>query len=335
MARPSNVIRIEELSWVNDESRPPPFGGRTRELYDVLPLDGLGMNVTELEPGAVSGPLHDHLFEEECFYVLDGVLTVLERSADGRRRSYELRAGELVVYRPGTRLAHRSENRSDAPVRYFAVSDARHAGEVATYPDSGKTLLRAAGGIGVLAPRGADPRARVAAARERAATEPVTALGKGDRPAHVATLDAETRELGSGAARFFGTPLSGPAGATAVFVHRDRLPSGCHPSELHRHSADEEAVLVLSGALELRQVGERGEMERCTLEPFDLAHFGPGGVAHQLVNRGDVDAVYLVVGTARPWDVIDLPERGERYVRVLGERGALSPLPYWEGEGES
>jgi hypothetical protein len=41
-----------------------------------------------------------------------------------------------------------------------------------------------------------------------------------------------------------------------------------------------------------------------------------------------------VVGTAHPWDVIELPETNERFVRALDRRGTLASLPSWTGEGD-
>jgi uncharacterized cupin superfamily protein len=333
-----NVLRTSAIEWQGPAQAPPRgFDWKSKRLRDRIPLGDLGAVMEWIPPGARSAPLHDHLFEEEQFYVLAGTLTVHERLPDGARREYELRAGELVAYVAGTRIAHQFVNRSHAPATFFAISD-RHPGDICTYPDSDKTNLRSVRVTGSWSGRkpgetpGEEPSssARMAEARERRAREVVVGLGYDERPPYVASI-AEDREIGAGERRFFGAPLSREAGAKAVFVNRDRLPVGSSPSRLHRHVHNEELLYVLEGSLTLRQ--RDGDVEgTTTLEPGDLVHWAPRTVAHQIRNDGDHDAIYLVAGTDRPWDVIELPETDERFVAALGELGTLEPLDYWAGE---
>lgn len=340
MTDPENVVRAGAVEWVERSGPPTGFGGRVQALGRRLPLVSLGVSRVELPPGRSGCPLHEHRFEEECFYLLEGALTVDERTPDGTRRRYRLRPGELVAYPPGTGVAHRFTAAGGSPARFLALSD-RHEGDVCVYPDSDKVLLRDSGLLGVFHGRSPGaaatppepPERRFAAARARRDREPGTSLPDEARPGHVAGLDRSERELGEGERRFFGTPLSRAAGATVVYVNRDRLPPGSRPSDLHRHAFDEELLYVLSGRLRLRQVDDGGEVVTA-LGPGDLVHWAPGGVAHELRNDGADDAVYLAIGTDRPWDVIELPERGERYVAALGQVGTFTETGYWDGEGE-
>ena len=333
MSRPPNVVQTNELPWEEDGAE-APFGTLCRELHDRVRLEDLGLHLESVDPGRRTCPLHAHLLEEEVFYVLEGTLTVLERTADGRRYTYTIGPGELVAYAPGTHLAHGFENRSDQPVRFLAVSD-RRVGDVCTYPDSGKVLLRRTRQVGVWQDRPpgtaasppVDAATSIAAARARAATEPVVVLAENARPVHV--TGGVEHPIGQGEARFYGTPLSRPAGATAVFVNRDRLPPGSSPSPLHQHEANEEVLLLLSGELGLTQSGADDETR---LTPGDLVHWAPGGVAHRISNPGPEDAVYLMIGTDRRWDVTTFPTRGEHHVALLGEVGAVVPADYWDGE---
>jgi uncharacterized cupin superfamily protein len=326
-----NVVRTRDVPWAGPK-RPPPrgFDWETKWLRGRIPLVDLGVTLESVPPGAMSAPLHDHLFEEEHFYVLSGTLTVRERLPDGTRRELELRQGDLVAYVPGTRIAHQFVNRSSERAEFLAFSD-RHPGDICTYPDSGKTNVRSAG-IGIWSTRAPGTQAlsveaALAAARARREAEPYVATT--ERPPHIAR--GLERELGSGERRFFGAQLSREAGAKSVFLNRDRLPPGNIPSRLHRHAFNEEFLYVLEGALTLRQ--RDGDREETTeLGPGDLVHWAPNTVAHQIRNTGDRDAIYLTGGTDRPWDVIELPETNERFVAALDQHGTLEPLDYWAGE---
>jgi uncharacterized cupin superfamily protein len=338
MTLPANVVRTRELEWT-EQKDPAPFGGRSKKFAKRLPLVDLGFHVEELGPGLRSCPLHDHLFEEEQFYVISGTLTVTERTPDGGRREFELRAGELIAYPGGTRIAHSFSNRSGEPAQFLALSE-RHPGDICTYPDSGKTAFRSQmRGVGAwLADVGGELRAGpeaaaavLSTARARRDREPVRVLALEHRPAHVAPATLPEQRLGRHPAAGFGTALSRAAGARAVFVNRERMTTAAPPSPLHRHRFNEQALLVLAGRLALRQRGDAGE-SRCDLEPGDLAHWPAKGAAHQLRNEGPEDAVILVFGTARPWNIVEFPERDELYSAALQEHGRLERLDYYAGE---
>ena len=331
MTLPSNVVRSSEMEWIVVPA-PAPFGGSVKE-FPALALRSLGFHLEQVGPGMRSCPLHDHTLEEEQFYLLEGMLTVSERSPEGQRSEFELHAGELIVYPAGTRIAHAFANPGPGDAVFLAFSD-RRPGDICTYPDSDKTNLRRSG-IGVWqrreSPRRSleDWRAQARARRER---EKVERLERARRPSHV-VASAPEQEHGTGTRRFLGASLSRAGGARTVFLNRDRLPPGSSPSDLHRHRFNEEALLLLSGRLALRQQHD-GRESSCALEPGDVVHWPAGGPAHQLRNESAEEASYLVFGTDRSWDVIELPERDEIYVAALGERGQLQTLEYYAGEVE-
>jgi uncharacterized cupin superfamily protein len=321
---PANVSR--EREWT--EHGEGPFGGRYTH-FDVLKPKILGANIEQTPPGKRTCPVHAHTFEEEVFLILEGTMTVRELvpgAAD--YREFELHAGELVVYPPGTGLAHGFWNRSDGDVRYLGLSD-DHLGEVCTYPESGKTMLRGLRAVG----RFGEPGESV----ER----DVIRLEEDERPRHVVTIDALVeRALGSA----FGIQASRAGGATAVMVNRDRLPPGGETAPLHWHTANEELVLVLQGAPTLRQLHGRFEKERVAvfddateerfvLQKGDVVHFGPERpLAHQLLNETDDDVVLLVVGNDSLEDVCVFPERGTVYVASLARAAEFTPTPYYEAD---
>lgn len=307
---------------------------------DSFPLQRLGASLEVLPPGNAICPLHYHMMEEEHLYVIEGTLTVRELVGDVHRE-FEVHAGELVAWMPGTRIAHQTMNRGDRPARYLAMSDSCKQ-EIAFYPDSGKVLLRGAG-IGVLTPRGEDPvplEEHFAAARARAAL-PVVRLTDAERPAHVTGPD-RVPERSLGRLGGFGRPLSREAGARSVFVNVDRLPPGARTSDLHAHLGDEELVFVLEGTPTLRQIRGRregraalfdGPEERAILSPGDAVHWAPGDlVAHHLLNESDADVRLLVLGTDLQHDIVLFPERGEVYAPLIETIGTLRPTDYMAGE---
>lgn len=333
-----NRISTRELPW--DQAGRPGYVCRVLELAQ-LPLTELGVHLEELTPGNAGCPLHYHLCEEEQFYVLHGALTVRELAPDAEAvREYTVRSGDLVVWPPGTRIAHQFVNRGAAPALFVAMSDRRRL-EVCVYPDSGKVMMS---GVGVgLFPAPDDPDTTLAASHARALARPVEVLPDDQRPSHVVSADqVPERALAGG----FGRPLSRAAGARSVFVNLDRLPPGSQSSELHAHLADEELVYVLSGHPTLRQVqGRRNDQklpvfdapeERARLNPGDVVHWAPDDlVAHHLLNETDDDVVLFVFGTDFPHDVTLFPESGQVRSSLLDRRARFTRTDYWAGEERS
>jgi uncharacterized cupin superfamily protein len=87
----------------------------------------------------------------------------------------------------------------------------------------------------------------------------------------------------------------------------------------HFHHANDELILVLSGRPTLRTPD--GEQE---LEPGDFAHFpkGPAG-AHQVVNRSDEPALYVVGSSSVSPEVCEYPDSGKlaAFSRIESQRG--------------
>ena len=246
---PANVLRPTPTDWSNawgDMQIPPGHRALALEVGQILRLSAIGACLTELPAGMVGCPLHLHHFEEELFFLLEGELWVRELAPGADTYTeYPLRAGELVAYPPKTGIAHQFHNRSSARARYLGLSNGILPHEVAEYPDSGKTLVRALKAVGVLHD-GGDAAAHVQAARAVADARRVVSLGVDERPSWVASPDTlPERDLGNGA---FGRPLARAAGATEVFVNLDRLSPGSTSSPLHRHTADEELLLVVRGS---------------------------------------------------------------------------------------
>ena len=342
MELPNNVLRPEASDW-SGGTWPEPFDCLSLECRPRLALLGLGAHVTRIAPGGRSCPLHAHAFEEEVFLVLEGTLTVRELSPGADTyREYQLYEGEAAVYRPGTGLAHGFYNRSDTPVTFMGLSD-DCGGEVATYPDSGKTLLRNMRKIGVFSDEEADV---IAQANAAAGQRPVRSIPDGKRPSRFVAAVAE-QDMGGA----FGQQLSVAGGARKVMLNRDRLTPDAWTSPLHWHSAEQELVVVLSGTATLHQLrgkpapkNERGGpdgppdfaagvKEAIPLRPGDMVHFGPNvPVAHHLHNHSEEDCILLVVGLKDPTDIVFFPAEGRLHVKALGRSGVMVSTPYFAGE---
>jgi uncharacterized cupin superfamily protein len=103
----------------------------------------LGYNITAVPPGKRAFPAHNHLVNEEMFFILAGSGELLVGA-----NVYPLRSGDFVACPAGgIETAHQIVNTGSEELRYLAVSTARMP-EVCQYPNSGK--------FGVYAPLPAD-----------------------------------------------------------------------------------------------------------------------------------------------------------------------------------
>ena len=106
------------------------FEGRIkRALGNVGGLTQFGVNLTTLEPGAMSAHRHWHAREDEFIYVLDGELTLVTDAGEE-----VLRAGMAACFPAGEPNAHHLINKSAKPATYLEVGT-RSADEDAAYPD--------------------------------------------------------------------------------------------------------------------------------------------------------------------------------------------------------
>lgn len=113
---------------------PPPHdtalnGKSRRALGDPHGLTKFGVNLTEMEPGAVSALRHWHSAEDEFIYIIDGTPTLV--TDDGEEI---LQPGMCACFPANSGDAHRLENHSDTVVRFIEVGNRSQSEEV-HYPD--------------------------------------------------------------------------------------------------------------------------------------------------------------------------------------------------------
>lgn len=100
-----------------------------RALGDAGGLTQFGVNLTTLEPGAMSALRHWHKHEDEFVYVLAGEVTLITDAGEET-----LTAGMAVTFPAGEPDGHHLVNRSSATVTYLEVGT-RSPVEDVVYPD--------------------------------------------------------------------------------------------------------------------------------------------------------------------------------------------------------
>ncbi|MCR8723140.1 cupin domain-containing protein [Frigidibacter sp. ROC022] len=106
-----------------------------------------------------------------------------------------------------------------------------------------------------------------------------------------------------GRGRMFYAPLSDVGGLTQFGAAFERLVPGGKGSQKHWHEREDEFLYLISGRLTVTE----GETET-VMEPGDAACWKAGEpVGHTIRNDGDVDAVYLIVGSRDPQDICHYP----------------------------
>ena len=106
------------------------FEGRVkRALGDAGGLTQFGVNLTTIEPGAMSAHRHWHRTEDEFIYMLEGELTLVTDAGEET-----LRPGMAAAFPAGEQNGHHLINRGGASATYLEIGT-RSKDEDATYSD--------------------------------------------------------------------------------------------------------------------------------------------------------------------------------------------------------
>lgn len=141
-----NALRAADLPARKQSSNyPEPFaslmkGREKRVLGNAFGLSHFGVNLTRLEPGAMSALRHAHSVQDEFIYVLTGEPTLITNA--GRTR---LAPGMCAGFKGGTGDAHHLVNETGQVVEYLEVGD-RLPGDSAQYPDDDMQAVQTAEG---------------------------------------------------------------------------------------------------------------------------------------------------------------------------------------------
>jgi uncharacterized cupin superfamily protein len=127
-------IDIENLPERTGSSYPAPFasavdGRSRRKLGDAAGLTQYGVNLTTLEPGAMSALRHWHEYEDEFVWIVSGEVVLIEDEGE-----VTLRPGDAAGFKAGVANGHHLVNRSAAPATYLEIGT-RADVERGHYPD--------------------------------------------------------------------------------------------------------------------------------------------------------------------------------------------------------
>ncbi len=112
---------------------PEPFktmmdGRIKRKLGNHFGLSNFGVNLTELQPHAMSALKHCHSKQDEFIYVISGSPTLIYG-----KQEFELTAGDCFGFKAGTGIGHQLVNQSDGVVTYLEIGD--RSNDHVIYPD--------------------------------------------------------------------------------------------------------------------------------------------------------------------------------------------------------
>jgi uncharacterized cupin superfamily protein len=129
--------------------------------------------------------------------------------------------------------------------------------------------------------------------------------------------------------------FSAAIGARKLGYNLTVVPPGKVQCPFHAHRAEEEMFLILDGTGTLR-FGDK----TYPLRAGDVIACPTGGaeVAHQIINSGEVDLVYLAVSTLAEVEVCEYPDSGKVSIFAPGEPGlrhlfrTADEVDYYTGE---
>lgn len=133
--------------------------------------------------------------------------------------------------------------------------------------------------------------------------------------------------------------LAGPLGARAIGANVTRVPAGKAAFPLHHHYANEEHFFILSGGGVLRVGSETFPVKQ---HDYIVNLAGGPETAHQLINTGSEELVYLAISTKTVPEVVGYPDSGKTGVMAAPWGGTPPPfvlrdatkgdVQYWDDE---
>ncbi|WP_102796175.1 cupin domain-containing protein [Bowmanella denitrificans] len=106
-----------------------------KSLGDLTGLTGFGFHLIEIAPGRDSTEYHNHYYEDECVYVLQG-----QGIARIGEQYHDIGPGDFIGYCKGG-LAHSLHNNGNDMLRCIVVGERREH-DMADYPDKQKRIYR-------------------------------------------------------------------------------------------------------------------------------------------------------------------------------------------------
>lgn len=152
--------------------------------------------------------------------------------------------------------------------------------------------------------------------------------------------DIDWAEREHGTAKFRRKQLSEPTEGGKLGCSLYEIPAGNESWPYHYHTANEEALYVLSGTGTLRLDGEMHSLEEGDYATFPATERG----GHKVINDSEAPLRYLMISTMIDPDVTVYPDSGKFGVYVGSPPGGRDErslegyyniedeVDYWEGE---
>jgi uncharacterized cupin superfamily protein len=284
---PIHVDDVPPHRWEYGEVR-----ATRRRLGVASGAKRLGVALIEVDPGMRSTPPHSHADEDEVFLVLAGGGLSYQTSGPQDARTYEIGVDDLL-WHPANGDAHTLVAGQDGLTVIVAAEGSRT--NITHLPRTGQFWLGP-----VWSPAdSAHPYDADAALGPLELPEPTV-----ERPPTIRNLGELPLHEGRDGRLAYATRGVHQMGADQLVLAQDEMPPETHSTDLHFHSAREEAWFVRSGS-GIARLGE----EAYPLHPgsFWLCREN-AGVGHRI--EVGADGMQLVtIGDLIPGDVCVYPEK--------------------------
>jgi uncharacterized cupin superfamily protein len=252
----------------------------------------LGVSIIEIDPGQRPNPPHAHADEDEGFLVLAGSGLSYQVDRKGEARTYEIVVDDLL-WHPGNGDAHTLIAGDDGLTVLVAAEGSRSN---ITYLPRAKQFW-----LGPLWSPADNPHPFTADAELGPLEIPDPTP---ERPPTIRNLSELPIEEGRDGKLAYATRGIHQMGAELLVLAQDEMPPDTHNTELHFHSAREEAWFVRTGS-GIARLGDEGH----GLRPgsFWFAHENTG-VGHR-VEVGPEGMQLVTMGDMIPGDVCVYPEK--------------------------
>jgi uncharacterized cupin superfamily protein len=277
-----------------------------RRLGAAAGAKRLGVALIEIDPGARSSPPHSHADEDEAFLVLAGGGLSYQCSEPGDARTYEVGVDDLL-WHPANGDAHALIAGDEGMTVLVAAEGSRT--NITYLPRTGQFWL---------GPRWtpADTPHPFAADAELGPLELPEPTA--ERPPTIRNLADLPLEEGREGRIAYATRGTFAMGADKLVLAQDEMPPDTHNTDLHFHTAREEAWFVRSGS-GIARLGEDAHEVRPGSFWFARENTGVG---HR-VEVGPEGMQLVTIGDLIPGDICIYPEK--RTFRP--GRGFELPLP--------
>lgn len=296
---PIHVDDVAVQRWEYGE-----VGAYRRRLGAASGARRLGVALIEIDPGKRSTPPHTHAEEDEAFLVLAGSGLSYQTSGPGDARTYAVGVDDLL-WHPAKGDAH-TLIAGEQGLTVLVVSEGART-NVTYLPRTRQFWL----GANWSPPDGQHPYAADAAAGPLELPTPAA-----ERPPTIRNLsELPLHEMRQGRLASYARDIR-DMGAHRLVLAQDEMPPDTHNTDLHYHSAREEAWFVRSGS-GIARLGDAGHPLRAgsfwlCREDMAVGHrieVGPEGM--QLITMGDLIpgdvCVYPEKRTYKPARGVELP----------------------------